>query len=138
METLEKRKTLPSPQSLTTYTLDELHTANLKLLAETKEAGKSCKFGYLSMLGYVIRLPSNTIYSESGLGRDLTSMNLNFFRGTYFLSQDDMGKPPYPDVVNLADNEKEYLFQYLDNYLDKGEIVGCLQEFLAETDVTKM
>ena len=137
-ETLEKRKTIPSPQLLTPYTLEELHTANAQALAEAKEMGKPCKLAYLSILGYVMRIPPSTVFIESFLGRDLTSLYLNFFRGKYFMSEDDKGKPPYPDVINLSEDEKEYLFQHMDNFLDNGEIVGYLKEFLAENDVTKM
>ena len=135
-ETLERRKTIPLPRSLTPYTVEKLFATKAQTLSELMDTETS--FAFISMLGYVIRVPSNKIVYKSYIGRDLTSINLKRFRGQHFVSEDDMGKPPYPDVVNLSEDEKEYLYHHMDNYLDKGEIVGYLQEFQAENDVTKM
>ena len=139
VETLRRRATILSPQSLTSYTVDSLYaTKSESLKKETKDDQKSEVFGYVSVLGYVIKLPKNKVLRDLFLGRDLTSRILQWYNGQLFIWKDDMGRPPYPYVASLSESEKEYLLQHLDNYLDNGETVGYLQEFLAENDVVKM
>ena len=134
-ETLEKRKSIPTPQSLAPYTTEELFATKSESIGnEGEEPGE---FAYISILGYVVRIPNN-VFMKTFSGRDVTSRCLQWFRGKAFTTTDDMGKPPYPDVVNLTEEEKEQLWRWVDHYLDKGEVVGYLKEFLAENDVTKM
>jgi len=45
---------------------------------------------------------------------------------------DDRGKPPFPLLKTLTENELEYLWRYVDHYTHKpinGKVVGRLIEF---------
>ena len=120
----------------TIYTVDEL--------SATKHGGKiSGEFAYVAILGYVMKLPMAKMRTTMMMhvGRDITYRCLKTWRGLTINAEDkddDMGKPPYPDVVNLTDNEKEYIYNWLDHYLAKSEVVGYVKEFADQVDITKM
>ena len=42
---------------------------------------------------------------------------------------DDAGKPPYPIIKDLSQEERDYVSQWMDHYISKGLCSGYLKEF---------
>ena len=129
--TLARRKELPEPRTLTPYLVDELFLTKAQSLGtKTGDVVTPGEFAFVACLGYVIKMPRNRCFFQSHLGRDITARSLRHFRGQPLDKDDDMGKPPYPDAKSIQAEEREYLYNWLDHYLDKGEVVGYVTEYL--------
>ena len=129
--TLARRKELPEPRKLTPYLVDELFLTKAQSLGtKTGDVVTPGEFAFVACLGYVIKMPRNCCFFQSHLGRDITARSLRHFRGQPLDKDDDMGKPPYPDAKSIQAEEREYLYNWLDHYLDKGEVVGYVTEYL--------
>jgi len=113
---IEKRKSNPKPSELPSFSIEEL--------AEYNGTTKSEK--YASICGYIVK--STSLWGFN-YGRDTTFRKLLHFRGISIDHNDDFGKKPFPVLKNLTEDEREYCFQALDDFLSNGEIVGVLKEF---------
>lgn len=133
-ETRAIRAKLPLPESLRLYTVEELFSTKSESLGTQtdKGIGKSGEHAYVAVLGYVIKMPRNKCSFTSHLGRDLTARSLRHFRGEPLDKDDDMGRPPYPNLEKNKPEEVEYLYNWLDHYLEKGEVVGYVTEYLEQ------
>ena len=132
-ETKAARNSLPQPESLRPFTAEELFSTKLESLGtQTDEGIKPGEHAYVAVLGYVIKIPRNKCGFSSHLGRDLTSRSLRHFRGQPLDKHDDMGRPPYPNLEEIESDEVEYLYNWLDHYLEKGEVVGYVTEYLEQ------
>ena len=133
-ETKAKRDQLPQPTSLHPFTVEELFSTKSESLGTKTDKGieKPGEHAYVAVLGYVIKMPRNKCPFPSHLGRDLTSRSLRHFRGEPLEKPDDMGKPPYPNLGQIKSEELEYLYNWLDHYLEKGEVVGYITEYLEQ------
>ena len=123
-ETIRRRQQLESPRSLQEYSVDDL--------SSTKSQDESA---YVAVLGYVVKMPRNKCYFTSHLGRDITARSLRHFRALPLDKDDDMGRPPYPDLSTVSADEKEYLNNWLDHYMEKGVVVGFVKEYLQQLGV---
>ena len=135
-ETLERRKALPAPSSLSPFTVEQLSATKQEL--DSGQDRQAPEFGYLSILGYVLKIPISKVFFKVHLGRDITAWVLRMFRGEAHGAVDDLGLPPFQDVLELKEDEKEFIRNWMDHYLDNSEVVGYLEEFLVQNDVTKM
>ena len=76
------------------------------------------------------------------IGRDITARQIRYLKGEPTDPDDetnDRGRPPYPDVDKLPEEEREQCWRWLDHYLNgdcKGD-VSCVVGFLAEWDQKK-
>ena len=137
-ETIRRRQQLQAPTSLTAFSVEELFPTKAQSLGTKTEDGvKEGEFAYVAVLGYVIKMPRNKCYFQSHLGRDLTARSLRHFRGEPLDKDDDMGRPPYPNFKDLEKEVREYLYNWLDHYLDKGEIIGYVKEYLEQVNLQK-
>ena len=132
-ETKAIRSALPPPASLQPFSVEKLFSTKSESLGIQTETGmKSGQEAYVAILGYVIKMPRDKCPFSSHLGRDLSSRSLRHFRGEPTDKDDDMGRPPYPVLDNIKPEEVEYLYNWLDHYLEKGEVVGFLTEYLEQ------
>ena len=132
-ETKAIRSALPPPASLQPFSVEKLFSTKSESLGIPTETGmKSGQEAYVAILGYVIKMPRDKCPFSSHLGRDLSSRSLRHFRGEPTDKDDDMGRPPYPVLDNIKPEEVEYLYNWLDHYLEKGEVVGFVTEYLEQ------
>ena len=127
-EVLEQRKLIPKPEELPQIGF-----------AELKENEHKDNRVHVCILGYIFKLPKEKIMMTSHIGRDITARQLRHYRGEATDPEDEIngyGRPPYPDVDSLTEDEREYLWQWVDHYLQsdcKGDI-SCIVGFIAEWD----
>ena len=138
-ETRNIRKSLPKPETLQPFSVETLFATKSESLGIQADDGiKPGEHAYVAVLGYVIKMPRNKCIWSSHLGRDLTARCLRHFRGepistgVNVIKDDDMGRPPYPDLKQIKPDEVEYLYNWLDHYLEKGEVVGYITEYLEQ------
>lgn len=132
-ETKAIRKALPPHASLQPFSVEKLLSTKSESLGIQTETGmKSGEHAFVAILGYVIKMPRDKCPFSSHLGRDLSSRSLRHFRGEPTDKDDDMGRPPYPVLDNIKPEEVEYLYNWLDHYLEKGEVVGFVTEYLEQ------
>ena len=132
-ETKAIRSASPPPASLQPFSFEKLFSTKSESLGIPTETGmKSGQEAYVAILGYVIKMPRDKCPFSSHLGRDLSSRSLRHFRGEPTDKDDDMGRPPYPVLDNINPEEVEYLYYWLDHYLEKGEVVGFVTEYLEQ------
>ena len=132
-ETKAIRKALPQPESLQPFTVEQLFATKSESLGTQTDTGmKSGEHAYVAVLGYVIKMPRNKCFFSSHLGRDLSARSLRHFRGEPLDKNDDMGRPPYPILDKIKPEEVEYLYNWLDHYLEKGEVIGFVTEYLEQ------
>lgn len=148
---LDARKLRPDPKTLKEVTVQEL-------------AGHKGEGFWVSCLGYVVQ-PKQEWLFESHKGRDTTTRVLMQFHGIPMDDNDDRcvlvsrhaplgskdqffcsGKPPYPIIKDLSEEEVEYITTWLDHYQfakstngvdDVGIIVGYLKEFKEQQESGK-
>jgi len=114
---LRARKAIPRFEDLPKMTIAEL--AERK---EESEAGPPLS----SILGYIF---NSRIMFKFYYGRDTTFRRLLHYRGISMDLNDDGGKSPFPVQADLSEDELEYLWQSIDEYLSKGSIVAVLKEY---------
>lgn len=104
----------------------------LKQMAEKEVDGKK----YTSVMGYVMKVDKLALGKHSG--RDITARMLRHLRGISLDLNDDFGLPPYPDLSELNDEEREYLWQWMDNYFNckcccnADCVIGRLKEWVEQ------
>jgi len=117
---LQKRLELPVPSALPKMTIDEL----------AQYDGSNGKEPLSSVCGYIC--DSKTAW-RLNYGRDTTFRKLLHFRGISIDVNDDKGRGrPFPVLLDLDEEEREYCFQALDEILGRGKVVAFLQEFLED------
>ncbi|KAK6180938.1 hypothetical protein SNE40_008900 [Patella caerulea] len=118
-ETLQTRSSLPKPEDLPPITVEEL----------AKYKGTDSNFpSRVAVFGYVFQ--PKVVYFQSHRGRERTSRFLMQYHGLPLDDNDDGGRPPYPLVDKLTQEEKEYVFCWLDHYLSSSKTpLGYLSEF---------
>ena len=129
------RKALPKPESLHPFSVEKLFSTKSESMGVQADGiSNPSEHAYVAVLGYVIKMPRNKCILSSHLGRDLSTCSLKSFRGEppNDIKDDDMGKPPYPDLNHLKPEEVEYIYNWLDHYLEKGEVVGYVTEYLEQ------
>jgi hypothetical protein len=120
-ETLARRKALPDPETLPTISVQELAKHNGKTEGFTARVG---------MLGYVFELQNKGLgFFGSHKGRDITTRMMHQFHGIGMDDNDDAGKPPYPLVKDLSEEELEFLSCWQDHYNAAGPCIGYLTVF---------
>jgi hypothetical protein len=83
-----------------------------------------------------MKLPKEKVFFGSQRGRDLTARYIRNWNGISMDDNDDMGKPPYPNLDKLSPEELEFVNQWFDQFfIFAGEgnpevFVGFLSEFL--------
>jgi len=138
-EAIARRKTLPAGKDLPPMSVNELRATRAETLGKEVDGVKTPgEFAFVAILGYIIKMERAKCTMMSHLGRDITSRNLRQWRGLPLDKDDDMGQPPYPDVLNLPAEEMEFIYSWLDHYLDKGQVVGYIKEFADQIDVKKI
>ena len=124
VETLARRKALPSPSSLPAMSVAELkrHDGHLE---------PTC---YVSACGYIFEhTPIFKVYR----GRDITYRSVLHVRGVNLDANDDGGVSPFPRLSELNSGELEYSRQHLDRLIAKsvgGRPVAVLREFWEEQE----
>ena len=118
--TLQARKDRPDPDSLKEISVEEL--AKHKIDPDA----------WVACLGYVV--PAKP-YFGAHRGRDITTRVLMQFHGIPMDDNDDAGKPPYPIIKDLSEDEREYVTRWLDHYelspdgTEKKPFLGYVKEF---------
>ena len=114
---LKAREARPDPDTLKEITVEEL--------AQRQD--------WIGVLGYIVQTSS---HFGSHKCRDITSRALMQFHGIPLDDNDDKGRPPYPLVQDLSEDELEFITNWLDHYElgpndgdEKKPIVGYLKEF---------
>jgi hypothetical protein len=126
---IKKRRNLPNPTDLPVMTVNELFTTRSNSSGENP----TCEYAFTAIYGYVLRLPRKKIFFSSHHGRDLTARFSRHFNGISMDNNDDMGKPPFLKLKELASPEAEYIMMWFDYYLAKDpKIVGYIEEFLTQ------
>ena len=135
--TILRRKTLPAPESLSPISAMDLFSTKADSLGTNLDtySPQAGKFAHVAVLGYIFKMPRSRCYFNSHLGRDITSRSLRHFRGLPLDKNDDMGMPPYPELDLIKPEEKEYLYTWLDHYIEKGDVVGYLLEYLKQCTI---
>lgn len=117
--TLARRKAaLPPLASLPAMTIAEL---------KQHDGSDPNKPVRMSSCGYIIE--GSHPYFAIFKGRDVTSRNLNHFRGINLDKSDDKGMSPFPILKQLPKEECDYLHTWLDHLLLQGKVVAKLSEF---------
>jgi len=127
-ETLRLRASIPSPESLPAMTVEELAACD-------KE--KTAEFAFVSVLGYVMKVPRSMFFFRSHLSRDITARASRRWRGISLDTNDDMGRPPFRLPSHMDTPEAvEFVHQWLDHYLGKStlESVAYLAEYREQTE----
>ena len=127
-ETIAKRKNIPAPESLPKMSYTEL--------TEQVEEDGEVHF-FISILGYVLKVPKKDSFFDSHRGRDITARQLRHLRGVQadMGENDDKGRPPYPNEKTMDPDEYDYLWQWLDYYTiaklkeDYTKVVGFIAEW---------
>ena len=91
---------------------------------------------FISILGYVLKVPKKDSFFDSHRGRDITARQLRHLRGVQadMGENDDKGRPPYPNEKTMDPDEYDYLWQWLDYYTiaklkeDYTKVVGFIVE----------
>eukprot|EP00457_Paulinella_chromatophora_P011153 gb/GEZN01011280.1/.p1 GENE.gb/GEZN01011280.1/~~gb/GEZN01011280.1/.p1 ORF type:complete len:335 (+),score=36.36 gb/GEZN01011280.1/:104-1108(+) len=83
----------------------------------------------VSVLGIVIEAPESKVWFRSHRLRDVTFRMVKQWAGLALDEDDDNGLPPYPLLTDLEADEKEFISNWLDQYLSVGKAVGYLKEF---------
>ena len=114
--------------------LSELPPITVEELAQHK----GDEDAWFSVMGYVVR-PVEPGFFKSFRGRDITAtIYLHYKQLAWYGSHEDDGRPPYPLLRDMSEEDLEYLTQFLDYYhagsspdgLEAmGQIVGHLVEF---------
>jgi len=135
-DTIAKRKQVPAPADLPKISYEWI-----------KEHAKEDGINHVAIMGYVFRVPREELGFKIHSGRDITARQLRHLHGkmmdpdTDVHELNDHGRPPYPDVDKLTAEEQDYLWQWLDYYLQfekncNGD-VSCVIGFLQEWDQKK-
>lgn len=123
-ETLTMRSNLLARKDLNWITVDELREHN-------GSAGDS--WTWTSSVGFVLALPPGSFIFPFARGSDVTRRRLAFYRGNR-LDGMDSHRRPFPMLHLLAEDEREYLMQGLDNDSQREgvQLLGKLEEFWAD------
>ena len=121
-ETLEKRESIPLSSLLPPYSVEQLQVSQGE--QDGEKTGSKIIYGYISILGYVIKIPTDQVFFKKHLGRDITSWILQYYKGENHDGK--VGESSNVDVENLTEEEREYIWCYIDHYLISGEVVGYL------------
>ena len=99
-------------------------------LAQHKEDGDV----WNSMLGYVFKLKGKRFLWPYNKGRDFSIKALYHLNGTDMKLDESDGKPPYPLFKDLNEEEKFYLWCYVDQMMftldEEGEKVASVSEVI--------
>lgn len=92
---------------------------------------------HVSVMGYVVKIPTDTRIFSSWKGHSITRRNILHFRGESLdnndIRWDQPGFRPLPRLDDLSEEEREYVFQNLDSLIQKGgTIVARLRDFLED------
>ena len=127
-DTLLVRQSLPAPHTLPAMTVADL--AATKSIVYEQGTTPMC---FVSVLGYICRLPASRCPFETHKGRDITARQKRQWNGVSLDMNDDLGQPPFPE---LNDDEREFVSNWLDQYLDAAGgaagVVGYLAEYLQQ------
>ncbi|KAK6180936.1 hypothetical protein SNE40_008899 [Patella caerulea] len=119
-EIIQTRSSLPEPDDLPQITVEEL----------AKYTGTEPNFpNRIAVFGYILQPKS--VYFQSHRGIETSAHILMLFHGVLSLGEIvGKGLPPYPVVDKLTQEEKEYVFCWLDHYLSSSKTpLGYLSEF---------
>lgn len=95
-ETLLVRQSLPAPRTLPAMTVAEL--AATKSIVYEQGTTPMC---YVSVLGYICRLPTSRCPFETHKGRDITARQKRQWNGVSLDMNDDLGQPPFPNSMTM-------------------------------------
>lgn len=61
-------------------------------------------------------VPKQTFFFGSHKGRDITARSIRQWRGLPLDENDDMGRPPFPDMSESPADEREFVQNWFDFY----------------------